>query len=505
MGETDGIISKVNKRYIGEDGKPSPVWENELNYETTVENLQPIYFWIIDFASAMFKNLEKIKDNFITSPGSGYFSDLGARATKMQEESMKILGYVNTVVKSIINLIYDLKEFELLMKDYENSKSADPQKKQTGILGLKQRWMSSVDAKRGMGSIDNMAHQYGFTLLRPAFMAAESVEKVDGMDLNDIIKRILKPRLSEFFEWAKLSESELKKRYNIEKSYLKNQISTLNLYTSWVKPYLAAAEQLRMKGSESPGIVSVFSTMILELELLGYSPMKVEERVVAKDLPQKFKKIKFSRNYNSVGVINFAFRTFPSQQTMHAGKVTVSFKAFTMNDDEFLLFRYKKKEKDLKDMFSVTAITQETLDTLKDDIEKYTKEEEKKEEKEKGAFSGIFSSFADTFGITKKKEKKKEKTPEEKEKEESEKGKTFDEQGIPPDSYEESVLRDLAEADAGGACFKVFDTFKKSRGMASFVSPFDEPDVMTRLRIKMAEAQALRKAKEAKEASEAKK
>jgi hypothetical protein len=505
MTETDGLISKVNKRYLGEDGKPSPVWENELNYETTVENLQPIYFWIIDFAGGMFKNLEKIKDNFITSPGSGYFSDLGARATKMQEESMKILGYVNTVVKSIINLIYDLKEFEMLLKDYESAKSADPKIKETGILGLKQRWMSSVDAKRGMGSIDNMAHQYGFTLLRPAFMAAESVEKVDGMDLNNIIKRILKPRLSEFFEWAKLSESELKKRYNIEKSYLRNQISTLNLYTSWVKPYLAAAEQLRMKGTESPGIVSVFSTMILELEILGYSPLNVEERVVAKDLPQKFKKMKFPRKYNSVGVINFAFRTFPSQQTMHAGKVSVSFKAFAMNDDEFTLFRYKKKEKDLKDMFSVTAITKDTLDELKDDIEKYTKEEEKKEEKEKGAFAGIFESFADTFGMKMKKEKKKEETPEEKEKKADEKGKALDETGVPPDSYEESMLRELAEADAGNACFKTFDVFKKSRGMASFVNPFDEPDVMSRLRLKRAEAESLRKVKEAKEASEAKK
>ncbi|MEM2956456.1 MAG: hypothetical protein QW041_02710 [Candidatus Pacearchaeota archaeon] len=488
MGELDELIAKINPRY------KEPVWENELNYETTIDNLQPIYFWIIDFAKNFFSDeLTKTKDNFMTSPGSSYFAELGQRATRMQEESIKILGYVNTLIKSIVNLIYDLKEFEMLFNDYNNAKSTDPKVREMGILGLKQRWLSTVDSKRGMGSIDNMTHQYGFTLLRPAFMAAVSPEAVDSMDLNEIVKRVLKPRVAEFFEWVKLSEKELRKRYEIEKSYLKSQVNTLKLYTEWVKPYLTAAEELRMKGTETPSLVSVFGTMILELELIGKSKFNVVDAVIAKDLPIRFKNLKL-RNYNKIGIINFSFRTFPTQQAMHSGKVTINFKAYALNDDELCLLKYLKKEKDLKDIFAVTAVTTESLEALKEDIERYTKkDEEEKKPKEEGLFSGILSDFKERWGV--KKKEKKEKTPEEIEKEEEEKGKMLKEKGIPPDSYEESIVRELTELESASICFKIYDVFKKSRGMASFPNPFDEPDVLERLRLKRAEVQAILKSK----------
>jgi len=504
MGELDKLIVKVNKRYADESGKPAPIWDNTLNYETHIDNLQPVYFWIVDFANTMYdKKVEKMYDNFVTSPGSSYFAELGQRATKMQEEGMKIMGMVNTVIKSVLNLIYDLKEFEILFKDYEKSKSPDLKTKEIGILNLKQRWMSNVDAKRGMGSIDNMAHQYGFTLLRPAFMAAASVEAADSMDLNDIIKRVLRPRLAEFFEWVKLSERELNQRYNIEKSYLKNQVNTLKLYTEWAKPYLSAAKQLGMSpAGTTPSLVSVFGTMILSLELLGAKEYSVEDAVVAKDLPLNFRTLsekKQIRKFYQVGFITFEFRTFPTQQSMHSGKVNMEFKSFALNEDELDYLRLLKEDQDKKDIFAVTSITEETLAQLKDDIDKYLKAEDKKVEKEELAFSGLFKDFGKSFFG--KEEKKEEKTEADIEKEKSEKFNNYKKNGVRPDTYEESVVRALAEVDAAGLCFKIYDVFKKSKGMAAFVSPFDEPDVMQRIRIKIAEVNSIRKMKELQEAS----
>ena len=40
----------------------------------------------------------------------------------------------------------------------------------------------------------------------------------DGV-INDQVKRILKPRMKEFYDWIDLSENELRKRFNIEKNY----------------------------------------------------------------------------------------------------------------------------------------------------------------------------------------------------------------------------------------------------------------------------------------------
>ena len=507
MGELDKLIVKVNKRYADSSGKPVPIWDNTLNYETHIDNLQPVYFWIVDFANTIYggsENVEKMYDNFVTSPGSSYFAELGQRATRMQEEGMKIMGMVNTVIKSVLNLIYDLKEFEILFNDYNNANNTtDPKTKETGILALKQRWISTVDAKRGMGSIDNMAHQYGFTLLRPAFMATNSAEAVDKMDLNDIVKRDLKPRLAEFFEWAKLSEIELRKRYNIEKSYLKNQVNTLKLYTEWVKPYLSAAKQLGMSpAGTTPSLVSVFGTMMLNLEILGAKEYSVEDAVVAKDLPLNFRALsekKQIRKFYQVGVINFGFRTFPTQQSMHSGKVNMEFKSYALNEDELEYLRLLKEDQDKKDIFAVTSITEETLSQLKDDIDKFLKEEDKKVEKEESAFAGLFKGFGKSFFG--KEEKKEEPTEASIEKKKSDKFNDYKKNGVRPDTYEESVVRALAEVDAAGLCFKIYDVFKKSKGMAAFVSPFDEPDVMQRIRIKIAEVNSIRKMKEIQEAS----
>src|SRR5690606_6520257 len=101
--------------------------------------------------------VNKITDNFMSSPGSGHFSDIGQRVTKMQEEGMKILGGLNQVIKSSLNLIYDLKDFKQRLQHYEDANSKDSKIKESGNLALKQIWLDSVDLqKRGRGSIHQM-------------------------------------------------------------------------------------------------------------------------------------------------------------------------------------------------------------------------------------------------------------------------------------------------------------------------------------------------------------
>ena len=80
----------------------------ELVHDAPTAQVEPIYFWLLDFLGQFVEgkdgSLEKVSDNFTSSPGSGHFSELGAKTTRMQEEGMKILGAINQVVKSILNL-----------------------------------------------------------------------------------------------------------------------------------------------------------------------------------------------------------------------------------------------------------------------------------------------------------------------------------------------------------------------------------------------------------------
>lgn len=451
MTDINEIIKKVNPKIT------EPSWQHTLVYNSSSETLEPIYFWILDFMGKLGFKVEKIVDNFSATPGGGYFSEISGKATRMQEEGMKILGAVNQVIKSIINIVYDLKEFEIRLHQYDLANSKNKDEAESGVLGLKQIWMDNVDIKRGRGSINQMSYELNFATLRDAFMAARTLQDVDKMDLNDRVKRVLKPRLAEFLEWAKRSEKEMRKRFEIEKNYLKSQVATLKMYARWVKPYLRAAEQLSMRQGtgREPDLVSAFNTMVLELCILGKGNVDIKKEVLAKNLPPNFKDIK-TRKYHPCVFIDFMFRGIPERasQSGHyvfGGKVEVNFKAYALNEHEIdKLFQELEKE-DLSDVLKV-AETQVTasLEQIQEDIDHFLKgdEQEKKENKT------MWQSFLDFLGG---KQAKKEK--EKKEKKEITETKK--------DSYAESWIRAYAERVAADLCFKVYDVYKKAHGMAS--------------------------------------
>jgi len=249
--------------------------------------LEPIYYWVLDFmAQVGWGGPQKTIDNFMASPGSGQFSEMNMKATKMQEEGMKILGGMNQIIKSILNLIYDLKEFEMRLAHYDDAKAGDVKTKEGGMLALKQIWLDNVDIKKGRGAIHQMASmEMGFSTLREAFMMADGPEgarKMNSEDvkaggsglINDSVMRILIPRLVEFDKWVDYSEAELTKRFSIEKNYLKSQVETVKLYSQWMKPYLVAAEKLRQQGFEKDAaLVNAFSTTMFELQLFKAKPI----------------------------------------------------------------------------------------------------------------------------------------------------------------------------------------------------------------------------------------
>ena len=213
---------RAKKDALNEWGLKAPIETHEITYDSAAETMEPIYFWILDFLNGPYKEVEKINDNFVSSPGSGHFSELMSKATRMQEESIKILGSVNVVIKSILGLIYDLKEFKLRLEPYENYESKNSQKKYAALLSLKQMWMDNVDIKRGIGSINNMtSSQLEFVTLRDAFMASNSVDSIKKLDLNERVKRILIARVDEFF-----------KCFNIEKLGATEQFQNLLLFLS---------------------------------------------------------------------------------------------------------------------------------------------------------------------------------------------------------------------------------------------------------------------------------
>ncbi|MBS3075907.1 hypothetical protein J4429_05625 [Candidatus Pacearchaeota archaeon] len=469
MNEIDDIIAEVSPYYKKKKKLGNiPSGESRLIYDSSSETLEPLYFWILDFAQKRVGKVEKLVDNFASSPGSGHFSELQGKSSQMQQEASRVLGTINNILKGVLNLIYDLKEFKIRMSHYEQAESKDKLKAEAGLLALKQIWMDKVDMQRGQGSINALSSgNLNFVTLRDAFMTVSSLNEVDKIDLNERVKRILKPRLQEFLEWQKRSKAELEKRFEIEKTYLKSQVESLKLNARWAKPYLRAAQQLTAneKLYSNPALVSVFNTIILELTLMAHSSVDVKQAIIAKILPKEFGKIKKLRAYSAISIIDFNFRGIPSKMGQHylfGGKAEVTFKAYALNEDEIALFKDRLDDSDFNHALKfVQGMTDESLEQLKIDIDELLGDEKEEKEKKEGKESNPFSAL---FSFKSKKEENKE----DKEEKLKKKIKELKEKGIKPDSYAEKYIRNLAEANAINNSFDLYEVYKKSHGMASF-------------------------------------
>jgi len=467
MTQIDNLIAEVSSFY---EKKKEPSSQHQLVYNSLAETLEPVYFWILDFMSNMFGgDIEKIVDNFASSPGSGHFSELGVKKSEMQKQAMNAMQMVNTILRSTMNILYDLKEFQIRLNHYENAKSEDKNIREAGVLALKQIWMDKVDIQRGAGSINAMASgNLQFVTLRDAFMMVSTAEDVDKLDLNDIVKRVLKPRVQEFLEWRKRSEQQLKKQFEIEKTYLKGQVDSLKLYARWAKPYLKVAQQLEASPElgTKPELVNIFNIVLFELSLMGKKAVNIKDSSLEGELPKDFVKMKNLRKYYSVVFVDFNFRGVPSKIGQHhafGGKANVTFKAYALNEDEIELLKDKLSGSDLEDSLKlVQGMTEDSLKELKLDIEEFLDDEgDKAEEKSVAEDINPFTAL-----ISFKKKEKKSDEDKTKQKQED-KIKKLKEKGIKKDNYAEKYIRNLAEANAINACYTVFDIYKKAHGMAS--------------------------------------
>lgn len=445
--------------YYKKKGKPEA--EHTLGYDSSSETLEPLYFFILDLMDSMGLKPEKLVDNFSSSPGSGHFSEIGGKASIMQQQGTKTLADINTVIRSILNLIYDLREIKVRIQTYDDLK--DPSKKESAILSLKQIWLDKVDMTKGNSSIAMMARQLGFATLFDSFYAVKETKDIDRLDLNERVKRVLKQRIHEFTNWITQSEIEFRKRYGLEKTYLKSQVSSLKLYSRWAKPYLRAAAQLESKDfGRDPALVKIFNTLLLELTLLGKNKLKIKESALDQSFPEEFSKDKFlrkvKREYYSCILLDFNFRGIPNkvQGTQHytfGGKVDIVFRAYALNQEEIDLLNKKLEQEDLDSAFGlITNVTDDSLGQLKEDIDFFVGEDQKTEQTRPKDTSNPFLAL---FGKYESKEKPKS---------------TAQEILEPAQDnwYEREYFRAKSANDAKEILYNIFDVYKKAHGMASF-------------------------------------
>ena len=449
--------------------KPKNLAEHTLVYDSSSETLEPVYFFILDLMNELGLSPEKFVDNFTSTPGSGHFSELQTKASIMQQQATKILGDVNTVLRSVLNITYDLKEFRTRLQAYDDLNSKSKEKSQAARLSLKQIWMDKVDIKKGNSSIKAMAlGQAGFQTLINAFLVVDDEKDVDKIDLNEMIKRIVKPRIYEFNIWVDQSEKELRKRYGLEKTYLRSQVNSLKLYSRWAKPYLRAAQQLEMKDrGREPALVKVFSTLLLELTLLGKTKIDIQSAAFERQLPEEFNKLKTKRDYFSCVLVDFMFRGIPQRtqrqqgEYVFGGRAEITFIAYALNSDELKKLDKELEKSDVEDVLRlIEGATTDSLEQMQKDIDFFLEEKDETEKQTSGA-----NPFLALFGVYDKKDKSSSQTPTSSESRAKEKI----ERPLRKDDWiEKNHLRKLATTNSKEIAFDLFDIYKKAHGLPSY-------------------------------------
>ncbi len=440
--------------------------EHKLIYDSPSETLEPIYFFILDLINDFGFYTEKFVDNFVSSPGSAHFGEMGQRLSILQQQGQKLMGDINNVIRSVINLVYDLREFKIRLQNYEDLNSKDSEISKAAKLTLKQIWLDKVDFNsRGNSSIKAMAlGGGGFSTLLNAFLVIENEKDAEKMDLNDVVKRILISRINEFNNWIIYSESELKKRFEIEKNYLKSQMNSLKIYISWAKPYLRSAKDLEMgERNRHPALVKMFNTLLLQLTLCAKRNFKDTWDDRLGELEMYPDSIPYSKSHKFLEIIfvDFEFRGIPQrtqQGFVSGGRAEIIFRGYGMTTDEFDLVKRIFDKSEAENAFElIEGATTDSIQQLTKDIDYFLydkKEENKIEEKKENIISGDNSNpFLALLGIYNKKDKKTKLKKQ---------GKSQDER------LEKDYIIPALRATVKEDTFKFFEIYKKAHGMAAF-------------------------------------
>ncbi|MAG38282.1 hypothetical protein CMI45_02765 [Candidatus Pacearchaeota archaeon] len=460
----DIIETRFASSAMSLQGIKNPIEKHTIDYDITgqpTQILEEHYFWILDYINAKYKRSFKLVDNFITSPGSSLFTDMLQKRSTAEQNASRLIGNLNEVTKSVLNLIYSLREFQTVLFLYDDYNSEDKAKKSGALLALKQRWLDKVDILRGGSSIKQLsitgANQPNFVLLIDAFMKPETLEAADKLDLNDRLKRLVKQRLEEFYVWLNQSEGGLRGRYRVERNYLKSQMNVLRLYAHWLKPYLKESQRLEQSEdlASSSSFVNAFNTALFELTVVGEGAYDPKGDIASGELPEYFKKLKL-QSYVPLVLVEFKYRATPESLGQHArfrGKAEISITSYALTSEEIELFKKQVEKDNLGDILgAISGASEDSLEQIKLDVDEILGEIKPDLESfnpKKTSEANPFTALFDFFKPMKK-------------------SKDENQVGLSEDSNEEQVLRSQSLLAARWESRILYDTFKKALDMPAF-------------------------------------
>ncbi len=412
---------EVVRKAVVETEFPAPVRSYRITYEAYNTAVEEPYFWVLHYLRYFggFDKVEKITDVFSAAENSAFFGANQQRLGAQQEKVSQYLATVGKMVRELFQLVRELRILDERLSYYADSytKSVSSESAEITLKGI---WVDMVEqGAKNPASVYGMAREVQFTTLPDLFFSThpnrqEDVDTVverERGQFNRKVREVLKRKLRAYLAWKEHSYEELKNRRVFTLKYLRQHYDIINMYVSWVKPYLKNIRrlQLNQQKNDSADLIVAFESSMIEIELLAHKKGAGEG----------------AGAYRQCILMHFLYRTRPDMNytqeyqrgPIHIGRVEITFRAYSWTEKEIQAYKELRKDEDFKLLGVIDGSVEAALNSLGDELMRYLKEAgedigpKKKEEKKKkddDVLHAFFDGFRELFGplIPKKGEKK---------------------------------------------------------------------------------------------------
>lgn len=414
-------------------GYPQPKGHYRIVWESPTLALEEVYFWFINFYSPNVEKIEKLRDVFSASPQSSFFGSASQKLGLTQDRISQLLRSIGEMSNSSMTMLRELRTVSQTYNFYKSSGKDNNGFCNGSEVTLRNIWATEIEGgSRNPDSVIGLSSQVGFSILPNLFFntwidgikTKDDLKKIDDfvdkIDIgNKIVKTVLKRKLNQYYVWKMTSEPENDRHRKYIITYLKQHLSIIRMYVSWLRPYLYYVRSLQMnyQGLEKPELISSFENALAELEILVIPKMK-----------GKYKScILITMNYISKPEMSYVTaQDYQNRGPKHVGHIEINLRSYAWSDDQISLYKdfLKKEDEELVsfvdnelynslkavDEFLKNTITETEaeLEGKKQDYKKETKNNEKKEDKlveGPSAIKDFVDFIKDPFAILSNKEK----------------------------------------------------------------------------------------------------
>ena len=392
---------------------PKPKKHYRLILQKQHLNIEEMYYWIMTHLSEDWglHKVEKIKDIFAGSETGRIFGEQGQRLSIQQKQVSELMQTMGMLVKGVFQLVREIRLVKERLTVYRQGSEKD----KSAEVVLKGYWVDMKDGgAQNPGSVYGLQQKLGYAVLPDLFFGAPIITKSEDVEshikelrknFNERVCEVLSRKLKSYVLWRENTFQEHIVREKILLNQLRTTYSSIQLYLTWLRPYLQNVSRLQqnMDFQNSGSLISAFDGSMIGIEILCY-----------RDIGEYNPVVMVSMDYRSTASGDLS-EGYGPKVSSPVGKVEIHLRGYAWSKKEIENYKKLREQESLEIISKMNLGITESLNAMGDELRKYLEEaggesfQEKKEEDKKEEdkppqsnplepFTEIYSGLKEMFG-----------------------------------------------------------------------------------------------------------